>query len=104
MNELEAKSRNTEVISEANEATTLTLNERMASLEKELRNLSIDETGLEGGLIFFGVSTMVITLIFLGKTSSLVVEEIRKLENYTRHGIAEIQQGTFEMVQSNQVI
>ena len=57
LNELEAKSRTTEIISEANEATTLTLNDRMASLEKELRNLSIDEIGLEGGLIFFCEST-----------------------------------------------
>ena len=39
----------------------------------------------------------------LEKTSSFVLDEITKLENYTRHWIAELQQGTFEMVQSNQV-
>ena len=43
------------------------------------------------------------TFIFKGKSSSFVMEEIAKLENYTRHWIAELQQGTFEMVQSNQV-
>lgn len=85
LNELEAKSRTTEITSEANEATILKVNDKMASLEKELRNLSIDEIGLEG------------------KSNSFVMEEITKLENYTRQGIAEIQQGTFEMVQSNQI-
>jgi len=39
----------------------------------------------------------------LEKTSSFVLDEITKLENYTRHWIAELQQGTFEMVQSNQI-
>ena len=47
MNELETKSRTTESTSEANEATILKANERLSSMEKELKKLSID--GLEGG-------------------------------------------------------
>lgn len=62
LNELEAKSRTTEITSEANEATILKVNDKMASLEKELRNLSIDEIGLEGNLIFSGES--IITFYF----------------------------------------
>lgn len=62
LNELEAKSRTTEITSEANEATILKVNDKMASLEKELRNLSIDEFGLEGNLIFSGES--IITFYF----------------------------------------
>ena len=47
LNELETKSRTTESTSEANEATILKANERLSSMEKELKKLSID--GLEGG-------------------------------------------------------
>jgi len=85
LNELETKLRTTKSKSGENEATIQKANERLSSLENELMNLSIDEDGLEG------------------KTSSFVMEEIAKLENYTRHWIAELQQGTFEMVQSNQI-
>jgi len=41
------KSRTTESTSEANEAAILKANERLSSMEKELKKLSID--GLEGG-------------------------------------------------------
>ena len=47
LNELEMKSRTTESTSEANEAAILKANERLSSMEKELKKLSID--GLEGG-------------------------------------------------------
>ena len=60
MNELETKSRTTESTSEANEATILEANERLSSMEKELKKLSID--GLEGGQSFIHIVVIIFSL------------------------------------------
>ena len=104
LNELETESRRIGSTSVNNEATLQTAFERLITLEKELEKLHFDGSGLEGELMpCISVLSYSKDLFYPEKTSSFAMEETMKLENLTRHWIAELEQSSEETMRSNQV-